>query len=308
MEKISGYFNFINEKKSYGKGECLFVSFTDKTRGVSYHEYLKAKLNCTFCDWEDLIFNEKFILLGNKNINKFDFIFIGVVGTHANYFVTLEEYCKKNKISYFKYGCSPERNNKVYQNSNMSLSGIPQVPTTISKCSSVNSKDLIKEFKLPIVTKITNGSQGKGVEIQKTKMDLEGYLKKNKEETIIFQKFIENEGDYRLFFIGKDLMYSIRRKTKDEKKEFRNNHSLGGTAERIDLPKKAIDIAKKAVKTMGFDVSGVDLIEEKNSDNWYVLEVNNAPQFDWEEKGKKSIADYREVLDKFVDIINRKMS
>jgi ribosomal protein S6--L-glutamate ligase len=139
-------------------------------------------------------------------------------------------------------------------------------------------------------------------------MDLEKYLKKNKEETIIFQKFIENEGDYRVFIIEQDIMYSIRRKSKDDKKEFRNNQSLGGTSERSEIPVKAMDIAKKASKVMGFDISGVDLIKEKGTDNWYVLEVNSAPQFDWEEKGKESIADYREVLDKFVSIIKSKIS
>jgi ribosomal protein S6--L-glutamate ligase len=103
-------------------------------------------------------------------------------------------------------------------------------------------------------------------------------------------------------------MYSIKRKSKDDKKEFRNNYSLGGTAERLEIPVKAMNIAKKASKAMGFDVSGVDLIKEKGTDNWYVLEVNSAPQFDWEQKGKKSIADYRDVLDKFVSIIKSKIS
>ena len=156
-----------------------------------------------------------------------------------------------------------------------------------------------------MVSKITDGSQGKGVELQKTKMDLEKYLKKNKEETIIFQKFIENEGDYRLFFIGQDLLYTIKRKSKDDKKEFRNNYSLGGTVERIDLPKNATEIAKKASKVMGFDVSGVDLIKDKNSDNWYILEVNAAPQFGTK-NGKEIVVDYKEVLDKFIEIIGKK--
>ena len=303
MEKILGYYKFINEKES-SKEKVLFISFKDKTRGVSYHKYLNSKLNCTFSTWEDLIFLENKIFIGNKNVSDFDFVFMGVVGENGNYFVTLEKYCKDNKIPIFKYGCSTERNNKVYQNNTMSLSNIPQIPTIISKCSLLKSEDLIKELNLPMVTKITNGSMGKGVEIQKTKMDLEKYLKKNKEETIIFQKFIENEGDYRIFIIEQDIMYSIKRKSKDSKKEFRNNYSLGGTVEKVDLPKEAIDIARKASKSMGFDVSGVDLMKDKNSDNWYVLEVNSAPQFGTK-NGKEVVVDYKEVLDKFIDIIKK---
>ena len=313
MRKILKYGSFINEKSDPLTGKkVLFISFRKSEKKsldrVDYHKYLRSKLNCTFCDWDNLIFDNDKIILGDKQIKDFDFIFIGVVGENENYFVTLEKYCKENKIPIFKYGCSRERNNKIFQNTNMSLSGIPQVPTIISKCSLVNSEDLIKELKLPIISKITNGSQGEGVEIQKTKMDLEKYLKKNKEETIIFQKFVENEGDYRVFIIEQDIMYSIKRKSKDDKKEFRNNQSLGGTSERSEIPKKAMDIAKKASKVMAFDISGVDLIKEKGTDNWYVLEVNSAPQFDWEQEGKKSIADYRDVLDKFVSIIKSKIS
>jgi RimK family alpha-L-glutamate ligase len=304
MEKILGYYKFINEKES-SKEKVLFISFTDKTRGVSYHDYLKSKLNCTFCLWTDLIFQEDKILLENKEIKDFDFIFIGVISKYPSYFTALEKYVDKYKIPNFRYGCSPERSNKIYQNSNMEMGGVPQIPTIISKCSSVNSNELIKELGLPMVSKITDGSQGKGVELQKTKMDLEKYLKKNKEETIIFQKFIENEGDYRLFFIGQDLLYTIKRKSKDDKKEFRNNYSLGGTVERIDLPKNATEIAKKASKVMGFDVSGVDLIKDKNSDNWYILEVNAAPQFGTK-NGKEIVVDYKEVLDKFIEIIGKK--
>ena len=312
MKKVLGYTLFINEKNSTRGKKVLFVSFGKSEKKslarVDYHKYLSTKLNCTFSSWEDLVFSENKILIGNKNVKDFDFVFIGVVGDNGNYFVTLEKYCEDNKIPIFKYGCSRERNNKVYQNSAMSLAGIPQIPTVISKCSLLKSEDLIKDLNLPMVTKITNGSQGKGVEIQKTKMDLEKYLKKNKEETIIFQKFVENEGDYRVFIIEQDIIYSIKRKSKDDKKEFRNNQSLGGTSEKSEIPKEAMDIAKKASKVMAFDISGVDLIKEKGTNNWYVLEVNSAPQFDWEEKGKESIADYREVLDKFVEIIDRKIN
>ena len=306
MKRVLEYKSFINEKENPKSGkEVLFISFTDRYEGVSYYDYLKKKINCTFCMWEDLIFRKDRILLGNKDIKDFSFIFIGIVSDNSNYFVSLERYMKDHKIPYLNYGSSPERSNKIYQNSTMELEGIPQIPTVISKCSSIDSKFLIEKFGLPIVTKITDGSKGEGVEIKKTKIDLEKYLNKNKDKTIIFQKFIENDGDYRLFFLKNDFIYCIKRKTKDEKKEFRNNYSLGGTVERInDLPKKAMEISKKAVKTMGFDVSGLDLIKDRNSDNWYILEVNSSPQFAATD-GKKTIVDYKEILDKFIDLIKR---
>ena len=167
----------------------------------------------------------------------------------------------------------------------------------------MDPKRLIKELGIPLVAKITNGSKGKGVTIQKTESDLKSYLKKNKDQKIIFQKFVENEGDYRLFFVDGKLIFSVERKSSDREKEFRNNYSLGGTAKKANLTKKEIDLARKAAKAMKFDVAGVDLIKEIGSNRWYILEINSAPQFLFPD-----IVDYREVLDEFIKIIKNKMS
>jgi hypothetical protein len=305
MRKIITFLDFLNEsKKSAGK-KVLFISFTDETRGVSYHDYLKSKLNADFCIWQDLVFDGDEIKFDDKPLRDYGFIFIGVVSKYPDYFVSVEEYIKVNKIPSFKYGCSPERNNKIYQNRILSTNNLSPVPAIISKCSEVNTDDLVKELGLPVVAKITDGSQGKGVTLQKTKTSLENYLKKNSKETIIFQKFIENEGDYRLFFINGKLLYTIERKSSDKKKEFRNNYSLGGSVKRVDLPKEAIDLARKASNKMGFDVSGVDLIKSPEGE-WFILEINSAPQFGTK-NGKEVVVDYKMVLDYFIDLIKEKL-
>ena len=304
-KRVLTFLDFLNESAKSSKGKVLFISFTDKTRGVSYHDYLGSKLNADFCKWEDLVFDGGEITFKGNPLKNYGFIFVGVVSKHPDYFVSVEEYAKTNKIPHFKYGCSPERNNKLFQNRILSTNNLNPVPTVISKCSEIKMDELVEELGLPLVAKITDGSQGKGVTLQKNKTALKQYLKSNKDQTTIFQKFIENDGDYRLFFINGKLLYAIERKSADKSKEFRNNYSLGGTVKRVDLPKEATNLAKKASKAMGFDVSGVDLIKSPEGE-WFVLEINSAPQFGTK-NGNEIVVDYKMVLDEFVDIIKSKM-
>lgn len=306
MRKLLSFYDFLNESEKLRKKKVLFISFTNKTRGVSYHDYLESKLDADFCLWADLVFDGDEISFNGNQLKDYGFIFIGVVSKHPDYFVSVEQYAKTHGIPIFKYGCSQERNNKMFQNRILSTNNLNPVPTIISKCSEIKTDHLIKEFGLPVVAKITNGSQGKGVTLHKTKTSLNDYLKKNQDQTTIFQKFIENEGDYRLFFLGGKLLYVIERKSADKKKEFRNNYSLGGTVKRVDLPKEATDLAKKAATSMKFDVAGVDLIKSPEG-KWFVLEINSAPQFGTK-NGKEIVVDYKMVLDQFIDQIKRKMS
>jgi hypothetical protein len=307
--KLLKFTDFLfEENKRQGKRKVLFISFPDKGGKVSYHEYLKSKINSDFCVWEDLIFDKGEILFNGKPLSNYGFILVGVVGNYPKYFVSLEEYMDLNKIPYFKYGCSPERNNKILQNRILHSKNLNPIPTVIGVCSEISPEEIVKELGLPIVAKITDGSQGKGITLQKNITGLRSYLRKNKDKEIIFQKFIENDGAYRIFFMGNKLMWSIEQKSSDDKKEFRNNNSLGGTAKKVEMPKEAIDLARKCSKEMKFDVSGVDLIKKKGTKDWYVLEINSAPQFDfYDYEDKKSVVDYREVLDEFIRIIKNKM-
>ena len=302
--KVLKFEDFLLESKKTGK-KTLFISFTEETRGVNYHDYISSKINADFCLWADLVFDEGEILLKENPLSNYGFVFIGVVSKHPDYFVSVEEYLKLNKIPSFMYGCPPERSNKILQNRILHSKNLNPIPTIIGMCSEVDPKELVKELGLPIVAKITDGSKGKGVTLQKTESDLKSYLKKNKDQKTIFQKFIENEADYRLLFVENKLIYVTERKLPDKSKEFRSN-SGDATVKRVNLPKEAVDLARNAVKAMGFDVSGVDIIKEPRGKKWYIIEINSAPQFGIKH-GDKIITDYRKVLDEFIRIIKKKI-
>jgi D-alanine-D-alanine ligase-like ATP-grasp enzyme len=206
------------------------------------------------------------------------FVLIGLTGKHPKEFNKLIKILKSIKINYFVYGAKNPEQNKDAQFKHMEKAGISQIPSMFGNPKNLDVDSLIKKFGLPLVVKPIDGSQGNGVKLLKTKKQLENYLEKSSDSIVTVQKFIENDGDWRLLFVGNKLIYSILRKTVDEK-EFRNNTSLGGKATNKKPPANVLVLAKKANLASGLDITGVDIIEDKNSNDVYVMEVNAGPQF-----------------------------
>ena len=232
-----------------------------------------------FVDWSEITIDNGEVFAKGISLSRFKFILVGAIGSNTDIYSSVQESIKTFRIKSFFYGTPSELNNKVRQTTIMNLHRISQIKTVIAKAGKVTADSLIKSLKLPIVSKIIHGSQGKGVIKHDTKAELEAFLKKDPDTLFIFQEFIPNNGDYRVFFLRKELIYAIQRISKD-KKEFRNNVSLGGTQDFIELESDAKKLALKACNAMDFDVTGVDLIQHKKTKKWYIMEINAAPQFD----------------------------
>jgi RimK family alpha-L-glutamate ligase len=234
-------------------------------------------------------------MLDNEDLADAAYVFVGVVGLNSAFCSCVREYLTKYKVPALFYGTSHELNNKPLQTVLMHNAGVKQIKTIISKCSAVTVEHLVTELKLPLVSKVIDGSQGRGVDKHDDKATLTKLLKSKKNELYIFQEFIPNDGDIRAFYIGDELVYTIKRRTKDSSKEFRNNISLGGSHEKVKLDAVAIKLASKAQKALAFDMTGLDLIQHQETKDWYVMEVNSAPQFAGGEKD--------EILQKLVKLI-----
>ena len=273
---------FESEKQTLPK--VLFISFS------KYRTLLSKKLNCSFCKFADFDVDSKgkISISGKDLISSFDFIFIGTVGKNKDIAKDLINYIN-GKIPYILYGeAMGNKSNKEYQYHLFKKLNI-QTPKTIlvkNKEDTTASK-LVKELGLPIVSKITDGSKGKGINKFNTEKELEtfllsGYTPEDENKSLLFQEYIDNDGDFRLFFFNHELLFAIKRSSADKNKEFRNNISLGGSQKFVNVPKKLLKFASSIDAKFDMDFSGIDLIEK--DDIWYVLEVNAAPQFINKEK------------------------
>ncbi len=153
-----------------------------------------------------------------------------------------------------------------------------EIPTTGFANSPLDTNDLIKMVGgSPLIVKLLEGTQGKGVVLAETKKAAESVINafKSLNANILVQEFIKeaNGKDIRLFVIDGKVVASIQREALPG--EFRANIHLGGTATVIKASSEEKKIAIKATKAMGLKVAGVDII--RSSKGPLLLEVNSSP-------------------------------
>ena len=137
---------------------------------------------------------------------------------------------------------------------------------------------------LPVVVKVTQGTQGQGVFLRHTPREtgnlVQGLLVTGK--AVLIQEYIaESHGkDIRALVVGGKVVASMRRKARG--REFRSNYHLNGTVEKVDISEEYAEVACRAARVLGLNVAGVDLLE--GNDGPLVLEVNSSPGLEGIEK------------------------
>lgn len=129
----------------------------------------------------------------------------------------------------------------------------------------------------PLVVKLLEGTQGKGVVLAETKKSAESVIGafRQLDANFIVQKFISeaNGSDIRAFVVGNRVVAAMMRTAPPG--EFRSNVHQGGTVRNIKLTPKERGLAIRAAKAMGLNVAGVDLI--RSDDGPLLLEINSSP-------------------------------
>ena len=137
---------------------------------------------------------------------------------------------------------------------------------------------------LPVVVKVTQGTQGQGVFLRHTLREtgnlVQGLLVTGK--AVLIQEYIaESHGkDIRALVVGGKVVACMRRKARG--REFRSNYHLNGTVEKVEISEEYAEVACRAARVLGLNVAGVDLLE--GNDGPLVLEVNSSPGLEGIEK------------------------
>lgn len=152
------------------------------------------------------------------------------------------------------------------------------MPITGFANSPEDTKDLIKMVGgAPLVIKLLEGTQGKGVVLAETNKAAESVINafKSLKANILVQEFIKEAGgkDLRCFVVGDKVVASIQREAAEG--EFRANLHLGGTANIVKITPKERAMAVKAAKVIGLEVAGVDIVRSHSGPK--ILEINSSP-------------------------------
>lgn len=128
----------------------------------------------------------------------------------------------------------------------------------------------------PIVVKEAYGSFGQQVYLANDTPELKEIVKKIGYKDFLMQEFVaESVGrDVRINVVGGKVVCGMLRQNEND---FRSNISNGGTACAVQLTDEQKSVALQAVKAMGLDWAGVDVMFGKNGP--IVCEVNSNPHF-----------------------------
>src|SRR5216684_2197107 len=161
----------------------------------------------------------------------------------------------------------------------LSKSGVA-VPRTVVAGDRSKVLELVEEVGgLPAVLKLIRGTQGVGVMLASSIVELQGILSTfgTLGERIVLQEFVrEAEGkDIRALVVGNQVVGAMQRRAK--RGDFRSNIHRGGRGVALELPREYANAAIRASQLIGLDVAGVDMLESAQGPK--VLEVNSSPGF-----------------------------
>ena len=166
------------------------------------------------------------------------------------------------------------------------LCGVCRIPKTIKvpmTFDTIGYPDLSFEEYIgnllgyPYVIKECLGSYGGQVYLAHDRNEARNILKSIEGKDCIAQEYIATSSgcDLRAYVVGERVVAAMRRRNDND---FRSNITAGGVAEKYDITKEQEEMAVAAVKKLGLDFAGVDILFGKN-DEPVLCEVNSNAQF-----------------------------
>lgn len=137
------------------------------------------------------------------------------------------------------------------------------------------SKDLIGE---KFILKDVEGAKGK-LNFYVTANEAEKILDDYPDVRFMCQRYVPNDGDIRIGVYGSVARFVLSRVGNGT--SHLNNTSAGGKGTLVpatDLSSRVRTLAEKAARASELQVAGVDVIQDKHTKKWFVLEVNQGSQ------------------------------
>lgn len=213
----------------------------------------------------------------NEDLTSFDAVICISTPKHEliDIYSSIGCYCRKNHIKMID-DTFTNTSGKLYEMWRFYENDIPVPKTAYGSIDFL--KEQLEKFGGIGILKATRSKKGGGVFLVKSEDEIDAILNTDDSRfDYILQNFIENDGDYRVITIDFEPKLAILRSSGG--KDYRNNTSLGGSARIIELDEELSNIATNAAKATDIKFAGVDIIEDKNTGERFVLEINRTPQF-----------------------------
>ncbi len=232
------------------------------------------KQNVDFVGYDVCVLGKDFTLSTLPKLNKGDLLYRTAVSKDA---ITMERMMSNEKVTSFYTDWQNLNKARISSWFTHVKFGLPVVPTYPGIPS--NQKELenvVNELgSFPIVLKATGGTLGVGVMRIDSMKSLQSILDyfSSKNETVMLRKYIDHDYYVRAVVVGDEVVANHAAYVVDG--EFRTNAGDDTNQKREvkDLSDDVKDIIVMAVKTLGIETGGVDLLFDKH-DKPYIAEVN----------------------------------
>lgn len=242
-----------------------------------FNEKLKTPI-VDFFQYEDIYRVNNEFYLDSLKIRDYDFVFFGFMSNYTTLVKMLISYLDKHNIPYLKYGTYKDYDNKAYEMHLVQSLGYPYIPSIMTTRLSKKIIHIVKEFGFPIIVKDVSLNRGEGVwKINNMNELIKKFTMGN--NLMLIQKFIPNDGDYRVISIKNKVELVIKKERIEGTDEFRANVARGGRAIKGTLPFDIIKMCEDISKHLVCDIVGFDIIQDKDTGEYYVMETNSAPHF-----------------------------
>lgn len=152
-------------------------------------------------------------------------------------------------------------------------SGVP-MPKTYLSASVGAGKAILEKMNYPIIIKVLQGTQGKGVLFADSHAAASSMLDTLGNQPFLIQEFVDTGGrDTRIIVAGDRIIGAMVRKAKDN--EERANFHAGGTCSPHMVTEETARVAIKTAKALRMDVGAVDILEGVKGP--MVIEANLSP-------------------------------
>jgi glutathione synthase/RimK-type ligase-like ATP-grasp enzyme len=280
-------------------------AFADRIRGLVADDDIQVEN----CEISELFFELEHDKLGvyhpekKFDLREFDLVIIRHVGkfwieAHA---ITL--YCEHLGIQYTDtYLNRLLLDNKLSTEFLLWTQGIKAWPRTLYGPTAELIRRL-PELGEKAVLKDNEGSKGRLNFVVSSPEEIQAITNKNPDKRFVLQEFIPNDGDLRVLVMNGKVPLVIRRS--GDGSSHLNNTSQGGSAQLVpvdEIGSQILDACIKAAEVTKLQVAGVDIMHDLRNDDYYLLEVNNAPQVSSGSFMEEKSVAYAEMIRSMLDV------
>jgi len=284
-----------------GGGDKIAKTIIEKLKERDIETLNDVNLRNTIAKNGDIIYN------GNK-LNKLDLFFSYNAGEQSQYQMYLYQALNRVIPMINSYEAFALTEDKFQTSFILRNAGIKTADYNL--CHRDDGHELKKIIKKwdKMVYKPTDGWGGIGLTKIENEANLDmlmPFLNQMDLRYFYVEKFINYDNtDYRVDIVDGKFVSCYGRKA--EGSDWRTNVTSGGSVFLREPDDKVISIAKKATLACGVDIAGVDIIYDRDKEEYVVLEVNGIPAFATPEQEKMGLNFNDTKIDLIVDLIDRK--